>query len=1087
MKVRNSSRWALAASGLVSLCLPAVFSAAPPDGILPPPLPPQPGLASPSCTSKPPGASPWTTVLDSHFAIDDNAAAAPMTVDPTVPCRLYRVSDDATVQRSTDSGATWRTVFHDEAKVAGADVPPALPGPLPSISPVLSPKVRAFAALRSTVSTTGAVYLAEQGNGDGVVASDDAGRTWRLSDNGLLQQRVQRITVAPSDASVMYVEVAGAIAQGRSTAAGSTVTPPLVTGLYVSYDSGATWAAASTAGEVGALAGGGVDAHSIDPGADTGGPILAVDPSNSGHLWMLGASQGELTTVDSRVGAVCDNSWNLLESTDHGATWTDDGAVPLGPGLDGGCPDPNQLVVTRRSNGRLRLLTTADVPPYVFLSDDDGADWKGVDLGRGNLAEVTALADPAAPSRVTVVGLVQQGDLIVTSAQLVAFTSADGFSTWTQLPVVSLNWNYGYPAGLLFCRQSASGCQYARGGLSVNSISGAESTQRYQDALGVDHDGRFYVSVIDGCADAACSPPKPFTTPAFNRVRLLRIEAAGSHLQPPACGPAAGCVSGHVADTTKPASSSGNTMPTVLTCPLRSLSSPTAGTFGAGGSLSFDGQDLLYIDDGYPQQLSDGSMVGVIHKLRPYPACSDDGDIQVSFDPHQFKSNPVFGQVAYDVNRNVMWVAVNDYTDQLRMEVLEVTVTRAVSGPLSVSSAVGVLRWKGVRNGGTANCGWAYDWTTDTILSCQTSQGVSTDRVRPMDGTPVPSCLDAYRADTSPGQNGWTVGAPGSLYIEQETDTTMLALETTTCHVYETYVHRFMGETTQEDDQLACDGVSLGEGSGYPAPTSVIWERDEAANIVSAFAVPDAYCPYPTVTTYLGPSSAERGSAGALCAALQTRGRNLPLHNQPLDFRLDGVEVGIQQTGSTGVACVPTFFDLPAGRHTVEASFAGNHAYMPSEDVGTLTIWEPGQAVVAAPTINLPPPPPPPAPAGGAPPPPPSTVNAPAPATVESIAPAVQAQPQPQPVSQAMGQPVAVGARQHQVQPQLSLSLAPEVNSDRMAESYAMTALTSAQPSGSPAAVVAAGGVAGIVATGLGVAMRLARRTELVRARGRRR
>jgi hypothetical protein len=189
-----------------------------------------------------------------------------------------------------------------------------------------------------------------------------------------------------------------------------------------------------------------------------------------------------------------------------------------------------------------------------------------------------------------------------------------------------------------------------------------------------------------------------------------------------------------------------------------------------------------------------------------------------------------------------------------------------------------------------------------------------------------------------------------------EDDLTVVEVDDRTCAVDRTYVHRNFGEPSGEDEQMACDSLTFGPNSLYVGlgnrPTSVIWLRDAINQLMVAYAIPDGVCPFPTTTHFLGVHSATRGDVAPLCATLQRRGILEPLANRPLDFTLNGHDVGEGTTDWTGTACVRTPITLGTGAYPVLASFPGDSQYVASQDAGTLQVTAPALPSLSGPVAG---------------------------------------------------------------------------------------------------------------------------------------
>lgn len=214
--------------------VPGCVPAPPPDL---PPLDGQPGTPSPTCVAPPTRADTWTAVAppvvaayDEPYTDENGEVARPYAtvVDPWLPCRLYRAgtaakafADRDVVQRSTDSGRTWHTVF----------------------------RLDGFTATRLYVPARDTLYVAEAGMGAAVVRSRDAGATWEYANGGIEGEHVRALAFVPGGAGVAY---AVTLPCGRDPEAGTdtrcrqeggTVRPHVGrVALWATHDGGRRWA-----------------------------------------------------------------------------------------------------------------------------------------------------------------------------------------------------------------------------------------------------------------------------------------------------------------------------------------------------------------------------------------------------------------------------------------------------------------------------------------------------------------------------------------------------------------------------------------------------------------------------------------------------------------------------------------------------------------------------------------------------------------------------------------------------------------------------------------------------------------------------
>jgi hypothetical protein len=298
------------------------------------------------------------------------------------------------------------------------------------------------------------------------------------------------------------------------------------------------------------------------------------------------------------------------------------------------------------------------------------------------------------------------------------------------------------------------------------------------------------------------------------------------------------------------------------------------------------------------------------------------------------------------------------------------------------------------------------------------------------------------------------VGGNGYLYVALEDDTTVWKIDERDCSTVGGFSHQSLGENTNEEEQMACDPLTLG------AP--VLWVRNGVVNgqqnQVSAYPASDAYCPFPTRLTYNGPTLVKPGAPAQLCFTLSgaLAGQWQSLNGQPITVQIGGATAGRAVTDSSGRACLATSAPVAPGAVAVQGTFAGTQAFLPSSVDGTLLVLPTGsgQQVSGA---GLPP-----TTLGGLPAPQLATGQQPnsAPGTepVASVSTQVQAQAQAQSASQV--QPGVMVQRQKRTQ------IAIQQQGTATNAAYEARALRHARPA--PGAAVAAG----LMMLGLGLAGR---------------
>ncbi len=224
--------------------------------------------------------------------------------------------------------------------------------------------------------------------GGGVCRSDDGGRTWRVSNNGMAPTAATHILLdprSPAGARVLYVA-----AFGR--------------GVYKSTDGGNTWTLK----------------HRGIAGTAPLAWRLAQDPA--GTLYLVVARRSE----DGRIGDLEDGA--LYRSADAAESWE---RLPLPSGVNG----PNGLTIDPQDARRLYLAAWARNGPGhgtgggIFLSEDSGLTWRSVLAADQHIYDVTA--DPRAP-----------GTLYACGFESSAWRSTDRGQTWQRLRGYTFKWGH---------------------------------------------------------------------------------------------------------------------------------------------------------------------------------------------------------------------------------------------------------------------------------------------------------------------------------------------------------------------------------------------------------------------------------------------------------------------------------------------------------------------------------------------------------------------------------------------------------------------------------------------------------------------
>jgi len=236
----------------------------------------------------------------------------------------------------------------------------------------------------------------------GVWKSDDYGRTWNPIFDSQPTQSIGAITVAPSDASILYV----ASGEGLHR-------PDLSTGngIYKSTDAGKTW-------------------HHMDGLRDGQQiPSLAVDPKDPNRLFaaVLGHPYGP------------NPERGIYRSTDGGNSWTK--VLDRGPNVGGSdvLIDPTNPNVVYAALWESRLGPWEDGNNYegthggLFKSTDGGATWHQLTKGLpDNLVQIQVDIAASDPNRLYASISTTHADGYASGAGLGIYRSDDAGETWTK-------------------------------------------------------------------------------------------------------------------------------------------------------------------------------------------------------------------------------------------------------------------------------------------------------------------------------------------------------------------------------------------------------------------------------------------------------------------------------------------------------------------------------------------------------------------------------------------------------------------------------------------------------------------------------
>jgi len=300
----------------------------------------------------------------------------------------------------------------------------------------------------SGVSHPETVYVSS--NGGGVLASDDAGATWRWANSGLSDLRIQSLAVSPSDPQVVY---AGASGGGFLSSDGGASWTPLGGGfppsqidtVAIDPTNASNVYAAGTDGALVRSRDGGSTWTSIATAATAAAQprLLAVDPSNSSNLYLATLAGG------------------VFRSTDAGDSWT---ASTAGLTDAQGSVFPVAAVAVDPTNPAHLLAGTSGaigISSGVFASTDSGATW-------------TLSNDGAGTTPVTGILFAPDGSASMTQQIGGLYTRPPGAAAWTGFPpspqyINAIAFGPGAPASVYaaFGNSPAGGFGFIANGATV--------------------------------------------------------------------------------------------------------------------------------------------------------------------------------------------------------------------------------------------------------------------------------------------------------------------------------------------------------------------------------------------------------------------------------------------------------------------------------------------------------------------------------------------------------------------------------------------------------------------------------------------
>ena len=734
-------------------------------------------------------------------------------------------------------------------------------------------------------------------------------------------------------------------------------------GIYTTPNQGTTWAAANTG--IGGI------------GFGTGIRALAVAPSEIRDAYAIASTSGQ--TV-------------LYETTDLAQTW-----VPTNqPGAD-------LTAVTVDSGDPQSVYVAASLPtPAVYESHTGGSTWKTHSAPPGTTAPVTLVVSHADGAPVLFAKMRERG-------LENWWRSTDGGTAWHPLGAST---NAGPSTALAYDPSSPRRVIHANatGGViniraSSDSFSTAPASRKIQSPFGnwgdvqlfADRAGNFFLqaTALTGTEGTdflyefrftAIPPPTPPPPPKPSSLQSCPLENVHRDpLQPPPPGkyqyPSAG----------------------------QSTVTQEEWDF-TSSSLAFDGKYLDYTyadaDPAYPNAgMADPNyrsnthrhginIPGVIFRINPADCqrgtpihinSADTGGVAqriyfITYDPrYVFQNGRVGGLLvkgAYNGDpKNAppgtapVYAVDNTGHAEFVMAIPCPDAAKEVCGPESSANTFPVGEF-------------AYDYFSNQVwISWTDNDGVMSNQLvalpnlkqRKLPTLGAPSCMNDYKGDDpfveGPGQtSSFTVTGQGVAYESMEDNITIKRLDTVTCQVLSEFPHKpEFKEGMDENDQMACDPLT---GGAVPK----LWVRDQSANFLRSYPIPDGYCPFPDRLSLTNPVlNAVTGTPTQVCADLFESSADAgPIAGQPVTFSVASQQLGAANTDAAGRACASVTPPQQPGALALVASFAGTRGYLPARDIGTLNVpsvrssgGQPGGRPPLPQARPLPPPPPVPIPVTG--------------------------------------------------------------------------------------------------------------------------
>ncbi len=1032
----------------------------PPSQPLAPPAPLQPGSpASPpaACTWSPLQGNEVRTVYDHAFTGSEWWwSGASLVVDPTNPCVMYTTANTM----SSDNGGYPATVFRSTLTPQGTGWNPVFTTPSPPEDSALPPdsattcsSARGGSGISSgsiqgcqtqpmaAVGPTGTVWLAPISHGTvdltRVYRSVDSGSHWDERDNGFLVQTPNtagaRVVPAQSDPQTAYV-VTSMYVQGHGNGSWRTAGGDGPALLHVTADAGNTWSTRPLPQVTGDEELAGPEAFMVDPTDATSLYYLAPTANNGVYrvpptypvTWH--SQDGGRTWVPTPTTAMLPMGWFVDESfVTHPAGRSSRlyaHVEQLEGGVTGAQSMGNGAWFESLDQGATwhALPLPQDHAGWAWLTD--GTCWRPCFTDYYGVPDSFLAPDPTNP------------DLLVWS---------DGGSHSAE----------DHTLRLMVTSDDFRGGPIRSFGLTVPQKDGVTA-----EALQTDANGDFFLAIELGGIGWVRDypyPHNPYTDPALwsspagsHRATVLAFRPSalsGSFAVkplPPAVAPIhhVGDFSTYYQDVPQ--------VPEVQGCSL---------TAGPGGTLAFDGR---YLD------FAQGSAApGVIYR-GDGASCAQAPSLVLRGTDFPGGVAPVIQALTYDSlyrwpgGRQGAILATAPPGSDSRLQSYQVPIyavdpvsgasvlftgVNATSARPTTQGACGYDANVGTGAGPGVNAGnacgvasfFSFDEFRQEIYSYGTPPGgggVNDPHpgVLHLDGSFGDNCFSTfYHQDSAGNQADWAaligaavVGGDGYLYVSMEDDRTVWKVDTRTCDTVGGFSHADLGENQNEEEQIACDPLTLG--------SPVIWVRNSnvtvdpttgrtttGVNEVGAYSAADAYCPFPTRLTYNGPTIVKPGAPVELCFTLDAAlaGQWQSLNGQPINVQIGGADAGRVVTDPSGRACLASNAPVAPGSVSVQGQFPGTNAYLPSTAGGSLLVLPTG-AGLTIPGLFLPETPagpPPPEPASG-PQPNPAPGNEPVPSSATQMEAQMQAQSQAQSQTQsvAQAQPGLVVQRRRQEQ-----------------------------------------------------------------------